>query len=413
MGSGRLHAESTTAADRADPLAAIVERFERPDPQLSYLDGNSLGRPPVAARAAATAAFDAWSTDLVGAWEQWLDRGVRVGERLAPILGAAPGQVVVGESTTVALYKAVDAARRARLGRSVIVAVRDDFPTDRYVVAGIAANHALTVRWVDAATPEAVRAALDPTVAVVVASVVHFVTAALAPVGDITALAHAAGALVVWDCSHATGAVPLALDDDAVDLAVGCTYKYLHGGPGAPAFTYVNAAVADRLDQPIHGWFGQHQQFAMGPDYDPVPGVGRWQTGTPGILGLDVAGVGIDLVAEVDMTAIRAKSLALGHVMLDAYDEWFEPLGLALVSPRTDADRGGHVGLAHPDASRIVRAARLAGVITDFRTPDVIRLGPGPLATTFTELLDGLDRLRTVIAGQQHLALPADPGAVT
>ena len=399
-------------ADAADPLAGFLDRFESPDPAVSYLDGNSLGRPPRVARDVASALIDTWARDLVAAWDGWIDRPLAVGDLVAPLVGARPGQVVVGDSTTVALHRALGAAVAARPDRPVVVASSDDFPTDRYVADGVARATGREVRWIRSSSTEEVVDALNPDVAAFVGSAVHFETAALAAVAAITEAAHACGALVVWDCSHAAGAVPLDLDARGVDLAVGCTYKYLHGGPGAPAFTF----VADRhagMRQPIQGWFGQRDQFGMGPSYDPVPGAAGWQAGTPAMLSLEVAAAGIAIVAEAGIESIRAKSLRLGEVMIDAHDQWFAPLGFTLASPRDAALRGGHVALRHPDASRIVRAGRAAGVVTDFRAPDLVRLGPGPLATSHRELVDGLERLRDVVTEGRHRSLPVDPGRVT
>ena len=400
------------AADASDPLAGFLDRFEAPDPSISYLDGNSLGRPPRAARAAAATLVDTWAGELVGAWDSWIDRPLAVGDLLAPVIGARAGQVVVGDSTTVALHRALGAAVAARPDRDVVVAASDDFPTDRYVAEGVAAATGREVRWVASLAPDAVLDALRPDVAALVGSLVHFETATIVDTATLTAAAHGAGALVVWDCSHAAGAVPLDLDRSEADLAVGCTYKYLHGGPGAPAFTYVAERHAG-MRQPIHGWFGQRDQFAMGPDYDPAPGPAGWLAGTPAMLSLEVAAVGIGIVAEAGIDAIRAKSLRFGGVMLEAFDQWFEPLGFDLASPRDPDRRGGHVALRHPDASRIVRAGRAAGVVTDFRGPDLVRFGPGPLATSFRELVEGLSRLRDVVAEGRHRSLPHDPGRVT
>ena len=404
---------AASAADAHDPLAEVRSRFEIPDPDCCYLDGNSLGRPPRTIRAVTARVLDEWSERLVVAWEHWIDRPVAVGDLLAPVLGAGAGEVLIGESTTVALYQAVDAALSARPDRRVIVASEGDFPTDRYVVDGLARAHGRSVRWAASMATADVVPNLDEEVAVLVGSVVDFETALLSDVGTLTEAAHDAGALVVWDCSHAAGAVPLDLDATRVDLAVGCTYKYLHGGPGAPAFTFVAADRQAELQQPIQGWFGTRDQFGMGPTYVPAAGIGSWRVGTPGMIGLEVAATGIGIVAEVGIGPIRTKSLALGHVMLDAYDAWFAPLGFDLASPRDDARRGGHVALRHPDASRIVRAARAVGVITDFRSPDVVRLGPGPLSTSFTELVGGLERLRDVVASGAHEHLSPDPGRVT
>ena len=272
MDPAGLTSDEAVAADETDPLGSFRGRFSIPDPSVSYLDGNSLGRPPLTAATAAGQVLDDWAARLVGAWDDWIDRPLAIGELLGPLLGAAPGQLVIGESTTVALYQAVSAGLAGRPDRRVIVASRDDFPTDRYVVDGVAAATAATVRWTASMDEHDIAAVLDDDVAVVVGSVANFETAAVVDLAAVTDATHDRGGLVVWDCSHAAGAIPLDLDAQGVDLAVGCTYKYLHGGPGSPAFTYVATARQAELRQPIHGWFGQRDQFAMGPSYDPDPG---------------------------------------------------------------------------------------------------------------------------------------------
>lgn len=401
------------AADEADPLAAARTRFEIVDPDVCYFDGNSLGRPPRAASDAAARVLEAWAGELVEAWDTWIDRPLEVGDLLGPVLGAEPGQVVVGESTTVALHQAVSAAVAARSDRRVIVAVADDFPTDRYVVDGIATANGLDVRWTPTAATNDLDAALGDDVAVVVASLVQFETAALAEIAAVTSAVHRNGALVVWDCSHAAGAVPLDLDAHEVDLAVGCGYKYLHGGPGAPAWTYVARRHHDRIRPTIHGWFAQRDQFAMGPVHDPLPGPAGWRMGTPGILGLEVAAAGFREVADADIDTLRTKSSALGEAIIAAYDSWFGDLGLDLASPRDAARRGGHVALRHPEAARIVRRARQLRVVADFRAPDLIRLGPGPLAASFTEVTTGLERLRDLLRAKSYEDVAPPTGRVT
>lgn len=415
-------------ATYADPLAGFRQRFVIRDPDLVYFDGNSLGHPPRSAAAAVAAALDEWADDLVGAWDGWIDLGVRTGDRLAPLLGRRAGSTLIVDSVTVNLYKAVSAVLAAAAapggqtaddGRQlVVIADRNDFPTDRYVVAGVVEAAGGAVHWVDALTEDSVAAALvvheRDRVAALVGSVVSFRTAAIAPVATITAMAHAAGARVIWDVSHAVGAIPLTLDGWDVDIAVGCTYKYLHGGPGAPAFVSLGSGAGGaELRQPIHGWFGQRDQFAMGPDYDPVEGVAGWQTGSPPVLALVAAGCGIDIVAEAGIDAVRGRSLALGHVLLDGWERHLAALGFELGSPADDDRRGGHVALRHPDASRIVRAGRAAKVITDFRPPDIVRLGPSPLTCGFAEAEEGIARLGEVVRTGAYLELAADAGRVT
>jgi len=389
--------------------------FVVPDPDRSYLDGNSLGRPTRRGDAAVRALLDEWAADLVGGWGRWIDLPLAAGDALAPLLGRSPGATIVCDSVTVNLYKAVAAVLDASPVPGVVLACAHDFPTDRYVVQGLARRHGATVRWVDATTEADVAAALraEPGVVAWVGSVVSFVTAEVAPVAAITDLVHAAGGTAVWDVSHAVGAIPLLLDAWDVDVAVGCTYKYLHGGPGAPGFVSLSPGAADRLRQPIQGWMGQRDQFAMGADYDPRPGPAGWATGTPGILGLVAAQAGIEVVAEAGIGDVRARSLRLGHVLLDGWSDHLAPLGFELASPSDDERRGGHVALRHPEASRIVRAGRAAGVVADFRAPDVVRLGPGPLPCTLDEAHRGVTRLAQVVRDGRHLSLDASPGRIT
>ena len=240
-----------------------------------------------------------------------------------------------------------------------------------------------------------------------------YVSAAIAPVPAITDLVREAGGVAIWDLSHAVGAIPLALDDWDVDVAVGCTYKYLHGGPGAPGFVSLSERAAARLRQPIQGWMGQRDQFAMGPDYDPLAGAAGWATGTPGILGLVAAQAGIGVVAEAGIDVVRDRSLRLGRAMLDGWSDHLEALGFTLASPVEDERRGGHVALRHPDASRVVRAGRAAGVVADFRAPDIVRLGPGPLPCTVEEASEGVARIAEVVRSGAHASLPEEAGRVT
>jgi kynureninase len=390
--------------DAADELARFRDQFHRPEPGLIYLDGNSLGMLPAAAVARAHEVIvSGWGQRLIRSWDEgWLDLPSQVGDRLGTaLLGAAPGQVLVADSTTVNLYKLAAAALDARPDRAVIVTSAGEFPTDRYVLAGLAAARGLVLRQV-AGGPEPLTAAaleshLDGDTAVLVLSHVDYRSAAVADLAGITALAHSRGALVLWDLSHSAGALPIGLDATGVDLAVGCSYKYLNGGPGAPAYLYVRRAHQGLLRQPIWGWFGQRDQFEMGPVYDPEPDLGQFQTGTPPIVGLSIVDVGVSLLAEAGVHRLRAKALALGTLLVELYDEWLAPLGFRLASPRDAAARGSHVALSHPDGralrDRMIAEAR---VVPDFRTPDQLRLGLAPLTTSFTDVWDALDRLRAL-----------------
>jgi kynureninase len=371
------------ALDAADPLAGWRDEFHVPDPELAYLDGNSLGMPPKRTLTRIDEVLrEEWGRTLIRSWHDWVGLPRRVGDGLAPLIGARPGEVVVHDSTTVNLYQLVRAALRLRPGRRVVAVDPADFPTDRYVVDAIASADGLEVR--------AGFDALDD-VAVVVRSMIDYRTAEVADIAAETARAREAGALVVWDLSHAAGLHPVGLRDAGAELAVGCTYKFLNGGPGAPAFSYVASELIGELDEPFHGWFGQRDMFEMGPTFEPRDDIGRLLIGTPGILGLVGAECGISLTAGAGIEAIRSKSIELGRFGLFCCDE----LALATTTPRLDERRGGHICVHHPDAERITEAmATDHRVLADFRQPDIIRLGCSPLTTRFADVA----RATTVIA---------------
>ena len=385
------------------------------DPDLLYLDGNSLGRLTHRARRRLAEAIDReWGQGLVGSWEQWIDLPRQVGDAIARhLVGAEPGEVVVGDSTTVCLYKAAEAAVAARPGATALVTDDDNFPTDRYVLEGVAARHGLEYREVvgdpvDGPDTTAVAEALDGA-ALLCLSHVAYRSGALADMAGLTRLAHAHGALALWDLSHSVGAVPVDLAGAGVDLAVGCTYKYVNGGPGAPAFSYVRRDRQAELRQPVWGWFGRREQFAMGPGYEPADGIDAWLSGTPAVLGLVGVEEGVALLGEAGIERLRAKGMALTSLVVDLADAWLAPLGFTLASPRLPERRGSHVALAHPDGRRIARALReRAGVVPDFRAPDRIRLGPAPIASRFVDVWDALDRLRRLVERGDHEALGPD-----
>jgi kynureninase len=415
--SDRIYAEQL---DAADPLARFRDRFARPDESLIYLDGNSLGPLPLATAARVAEVISSeWGAGLVRSWQHWVGLPREVGDLIGEHLtGAAPGQVLVSDSTTVNLFKLVNAALDAQPGRTVLVTDDDNFPTDRYVLAGVAAQRGCELRMIhtdlDAGLDtQTLLAALGPDVALVSLSHVAYRSGALADMEQVTGLVHEAGALMLWDLCHSVGAVPVRLDASEADLAIGCTYKYLNAGPGAPAFLYVRAGLAGRLRQPIWGWFGQQDQFAMGPAYDPVPGIERFATGTPQIVGTVAVAEGTKLLAEAGIDRLREKGVALTSYLIHLADEWLAPHGFRLASPRADARRGSHVTLYHRDAWQISQALIAAGVIGDFRTPDRLRLGPVPITTRFTDVWDALDRLRRLAADKSYLALPAIPARVT
>jgi kynureninase len=395
--------------DTADPLAPFVAESIVTEPDLLYLDGNSLGRLTHRARRRLLQVIDdEWAGGLVRSWEAWIDLPVQVGDALARhLLGAEPGEVVVGDATTVSLYKAASAAIAARPGARAVVTDDDNFPTDRYVLEGLAARHGLEYREVrsdpvDGPDPDTIAAALDGA-ALLCLSHVAYGSGALADMAGLTALAHDHGALVVWDLSHSVGSVPIQLAATGADLAVGCTYKYVNGGPGAPAFTYVRRDLQGELRQPIWGWFGQRDQFAMGTGYQPVDGIGSWLTGSPAVLGLACVDAGVALLADAGIERLRAKGMALTSLIVDLADAWLTPLGFSLASPRAAERRGSHVALAHADGWRISQALiDVAGVVPDFRAPDRLRLGPAPISTRFVDVWDGLDRLRRLVERSAH-----------
>lgn len=391
------------ALDADDPLARFRERFAPTEPGLVYLDGNSLGRPTKAALERIRTIGDVWASDLVRGWDRWLDMPLRVGDLLAAgVLGARPAEVAVTDSTTVNLYRLAVAALEARAGRRAIAIARPEFPTDRYVVEGLARERDLEIRWLDADPVDGPTAAdlepvLDSNLASVVLSHVNYRSAAIADAPAITNLAREAGALVLWDLSHSAGSVPVELEGWGVDLAVGCTYKYLNGGPGAPAYLYVRRELQDELRPPIQGWFAQREQFEMGPRFERADRIRGWLTGTPGILGLTGAQAGIEVVAEAGIAAIRAKGVALTEYAIELFDAWLAPLGCTLGSPRDSDRRGAHVAIRHADGRRLTSELVARGVIVDFREPDVMRFGLSPLTTSFEEVHRGVAALAAAV----------------
>jgi kynureninase len=415
--TGRALAEEL---DAADPLAGLRDRFVHAELGLIYLDGNSLGRLPRAtAERIGEVVAQQWGAGLVRGWADWVSLPQRAGDLLGDVLlGAAPGQVVVSDSATVNLYKLTCAALQAQPGRRVIVTDDDNFPTDRYVLAGVAAHSGAELRMIhtdldEGISPAAVAEAVGPDTALVSLSHVAYRSGALADMAGLTALAHEAGALVLWDLCHSAGSVPVELDACQADLAVGCTYKYLNAGPGAPAFLYVRQDLQGRLRQPIQGWFGQRGQFEMGPAYDPLPTVARFTTGTPNILGTVAVEEGVRLLGEAGIGALRDKGILLTSYLIGLADAWLVPLGCTLATPRDPLRRGSHVSLHHPEAWRISQSLIRAGVVGDYRVPDRLRLGPAPIYTRFTDLWDALTILRQIIENQTYADLPPEPAQVT
>jgi kynureninase len=406
--------------DHADPLAAFRSRFVHADDRTVYFDGNSLGRLPVATRERLRTAVDEeWGAGLVRSWSTWIELCREVGDVLATgVLRVSPGEVILADSTSVNLYKLAAAALDARPGRRAVVVEADNFPTDLYVLQGLAQARGLELRTVpvdlDAGlTPADLDDALDDDVALLSASHIAYRSGARTDMRAITARAHDAGALKLWDLSHAAGSVPTPLREAGADLAVGCTYKYLNAGPGAPAFLYVRAGLHSELRQPIWGWFGQHDQFAMSDTYTPVAGIDRFAVGTPPVLGGYAALEGARITAEAGIDAIAEKAAALTDYAITLTDEWLTPHGFRVATPRAPTRRGAHVTLHHPQAWQITQALLAADVVPDFRTPDRIRLGLAPLYTRYTDVHEGLLRLRQIMETRSYDHHPKKRSRVT
>ncbi|WP_299051919.1 aminotransferase class V-fold PLP-dependent enzyme [uncultured Nocardioides sp.] len=393
------------ALDHDDRLAAYRDRFVGAGSPLTYFDGNSLGR-PLATTVERMGVFveHEWGGRLIRGWdEQWMELPLVVGDELGLVcLGAAPGQVVVADSTTVVLYKLLRAAVAARPDRTEIVVDTDNFPTDRYVAEAVARECGLRLRWVETdpaagLTLDQAASVVGPETAVVLASHVAYRSAYVADVPGITALAHEAGALTLWDLSHSVGSVPVELDAWDVDLAVGCTYKYVNGGPGSPAFGYVAARHLPELDQPVSGWMGHADPFAMGPGHTPDPGVRRLLSGTPPVLAMQPMRDMLALLAAVGMPAVREKSVGLTSYAIELADELLAPLGVELASPREAGRRGGHLTLTHPRMREVVAALWKRDVIPDYRDPGGLRIGLSPLSTSYDEVRRGIEEVAALL----------------
>lgn len=406
--------DEATQLDAADPLAHCRERFYGSESDLVYLDGNSLGRPLRASiERVTTFLTEQWGDRLIRGWdEKWMRLPLEIGDTLGhAALGAAAGQTFVGDSTTVMLYKLARAAVDAQMAlpagpngsvRDEIVLDTDNFPTDRYVLEGIARERGMTLRWIESDTSagvsaEQVTAVVSERTALVLLSHVAYRSGFLADMRGITQIAHEAGALVLWDLCHSAGSVDVELDACGVDLAVGCTYKYLNGGPGSPAFAYVRTELHETLAQPIHGWLGAKDAFAMGPKYIPAAGIRRFVSGTPSAIGMLAMQDTIALIEEVGIAAVRAKSIALTEFVIAAAEERLVPLGVTLASPRDAAERGGHVTFNHPEMRAVNTLLWQKDVLPDYRDPGGLRLGLSPLSTSFEEAYRGVLAVRDAL----------------
>jgi kynureninase len=396
-------ASTAVDLDRADPLAHCRDLFVGTDTSLVYLDGNSLGRPLKASGERLHTFVDQeWAGRLIRGWdERWMDLPEVLGDAIgAQCLGASTGQTIVGDSTTVLLYKLMRAAVALRPGRSEIVMDRDNFPTDRYVAEGVAQECGLSLHWIDVDTTAGVTAdqlteAVSEQTALVALSHVAYRSAWIADGAALTRIAHDAGALMLWDLSHSVGSVPVALDAWDADLAVGCTYKYLNGGPGAPAFAYVAERLLDDVVQPIQGWLGAADPFLMGPTYRPADGIRRILSGTPPVVGMLALQDMLGLISRIGMKAVREKSVGLTSYAVERAAVVLPELTLA--SPTDPSLRGGHVTFTHPLMREVTAALWARDVIPDYRDPHGLRLGLSPLSTSYDEVERGLQAVREVL----------------
>ncbi len=386
--------------DECDPLAGLRERFRIRD-DLIYLDGNSLGCMPNATPARMQETLEAeWGEGLITSWldADWAAAPQRIGDKIARLIGAHPGEVIAADSTSVNIFKALTAALSLRPDRSVILTETTNFPTDSYMMQGIEqfSGGRINAR---AVAPDAVLDAVDENTAAVLLTHVHYKSSSARDLAETTRRIQQSGAMVIWDLSHSTGALEIDLSGANADFAVGCGYKFLNGGPGAPAFIYV--ARRNQTAQPVlSGWFGHSKPFAFEEAYDPAPGVDRFLCGTPYVLGLAALEVGVDLMLEADMAQVRAKSLALGELLIAAMEPLCTKYGFALASPSDPAARGSHVGYAHENAYAMVQALREVDVIADFRTPEMIRFGLTPLTLRHCDIVEAVNRLDEVCAAR-------------
>ena len=412
--------------DKNDPLASYRSKFVITDPNLCYLDGNSLGRLPHATvKAVSDFLSHEWGKEVVTGWSHWIDEAQVAGDLLGrAALGAGPGQVLVCDTTSVNFYQLCLAAINARPGRKTIITDAANFPTDRYILDGIAKQLSLNLVIIDNEDPaiadnelitaELLEKYMSEDVALVTFEVIQYRSGARTDIKSVTDLARSYGAYVVWDASHATGAIEMNFDENGVDLAVGCTYKYGNSGPGSPAWLYVNKRVQKELQVPIQGWFGNEDQFGMGPHFEKAEGIRGFQIASPSIIGIRGVQIAFEMIAEAGIDAIASKAAIGTQMMIDLYDEWLAPLGYTLLTSRNPKERGGHISIGHPDAARICVALRkFANVIPDYRTPNSIRLAIAPLPTSYVEVWDGFQRKRDLTETRQYEKVEGSDSRVT
>ena len=412
--------------DRNDPLAHFKSRFVITDPDLCYLDGNSLGRlPHETVKAVNDFLTHEWGREVVTGWSHWVDEAQPAGDLLGrSVLGAAPGQVLVCDTTSVNFYQLCLAAINSRPGRKTIITDAANFPTDRYILDGIAKQLGLTLVIIDNEDPsiseneritvEMLKPYMSDDVALVTFEVIQYRSGARNDIKSITDFVRSFGAWVVWDASHAAGAIEMNFDANGVDLAVGCTYKYGNSGPGSPAWLYVNKRVQNELQVPIQGWFGNEDQFGMGPDFVKAEGIRGFQIASPSIVGIRGVQTAFAMIEEAGISAIAEKAAQGTQMMIDLYDAWLADLGYTLLTSRNAAERGGHISIGHPAAAQICVALRkFVNVIPDYRTPNAIRLAIAPLPTSYVEIWDGFERLRDLTLTRKYEEIKGSDSRVT
>ena len=411
--------------DKNDPLAHFKSQFVVTDPEMCYLDGNSLGRLPKETISAVNNLMTEWGAEVVTGWGHWVDEAQPTGDLLGQAaLGAAPGQILVCDTTSVNFYQLCLAAVHARPGRKTIITDAANFPTDRYILDGIAKQFGLNLVLIqneDSAvatheriTTQVLAPYLNDDVALVTLQVIQYRSGARTDIKSITDQVRAIGGLVVWDASHAVGAIELNLDANGVDLCVGCTYKYGNSGPGSPAWLYVSKKIQRELQVPIQGWFAQDAQFEMGPVFERAQNIRGFQIASPSLIGIRCVQTAFSMIKEAGIDAIAQKAAVGTQMMIDLYDAWLAPLGFVLNTSRDPKERGGHISLVHPDAAQICVAMReISNVIPDYRTPNSIRLAISPLPTSFVEVWDGFARTRDLVASGQYKTIKEGGSRVT
>ncbi|WP_404941886.1 kynureninase [Pseudomonas danubii] len=389
--------------DEQDPLAPLRQQFALPEGVI-YLDGNSLGARPVAALERARQVIEQeWGDGLIRSWNSagWRDLSQRLGDRLAPLIGAGNGEVVITDTTTINLFKVLSAALRVQAERAperrVIVSESSNFPSDLYIAEGLTQmlEQGYSLRLVD--SPDQLPAAIDQDVAVVMLTHVNYKTGYMHDMQAVTGLIHEAGALSLWDLAHSAGAVPVELTRSGADYAIGCTYKYLNGGPGSQAFAWVAPALCNLVTQPLSGWFGHARQFDMATQYEPASGIARYLCGTQPITSLAMVECGLEVFEQTDMQSLRRKSLALTDLFIELVEQRCAGHDLKLVTPRDHAKRGSHVSFEHPEGYAVIQALIARGVIGDYREPRIMRFGFTPLYTRFSEVWDAVQILGEIL----------------